>query len=414
MRSASFIMEGSQKQAELTAAILRRLDLYEWKHVTAYSLSETDKAALNNCISGIREAWWPVARRLLLRCGELDFDELSNLRQAVEKLDVDIRGLLGQELLAELLDPVDAYYVSGSLPLEWTVLDGYPLCLYAPFFRFAKPQDVLSMHAPSVDSSKLVIAPTYSKSALAGINQAVVESAILVRNDPTVTLLEGSVDQSALNKFRGRQFARLLFHGHGTGSGMLASDGTLIPYPPLLELVQGPAFLLGCSTGAFELGSLDTIAQQIPTGLHGALLTAFPVSGDYTRSLNLTIMGTFRTGDARRVQHIAHMSRLAMAYMGVMYALARLAGLPIMTNACIVTPFEADYEPYDRWAAGVNALRAMATSLESRKIAEVVLPVATTFAMAITSCGTPTFLLPNAPAALVELWKLFSRWDGKS
>ena len=94
--------------------------------------------------------------------------------------------------------------------------------------------------------------------------------------------------------------------------------------------------------------------QQIPEGLHGALLTAFPVSGQYTKALNMMVMGTFRFRDARQVQDVAHMSRLALAYIGIMHALARLAGLPIVGNFEIVSPFEADYDKYNRWEAGVK------------------------------------------------------------
>ncbi len=415
MRSASFVMEGTEKQAEVTSAILRRVwEFYDWKYVVAYELDQLARIKLQKSVSEIREAWWPVARRLLLRCGDLDLDELSRLDSSIEDLNADIRAILGSELLAKLLDPVDAYYVTGAIPLEWTFLDGYPLCLYAPFYRFAKPQDLFSMYAPLTNGAKLVIAPCYSKPQLSGINDAVEESAILVRNDSSVTLLEGEVTTASLKSFQSKQFARLLFHGHGTIEGLLCSDGALIPYQSVLELVQGPAFLLGCSTGAFELGTLHTVMQQIPRGLHGALLTAFPISGDYTRTLNLMVMGTFRLGDARRVQDIAHMSRLALAYIGLMHAVTRLARLPIVNNVVIVTPFEANYDQYDRWGAGVKILREAVQQLRSEDIRQVVLPTATAFAMAVTSCGTPAFLLPDADPLLINLWKRFSSWDGKA
>lgn len=414
MRSASFFMEGTKKQAEVTEAVVRKIfDFFEWKHVVAYQMSAEQKFALQTCTSDLRETWWPLARRLLVQGGQIDLDELGRLRDVIRRLNELIESVLGRDVLRLLFDPADAFYVSGSLPLEWATHDDFPLCLYAPFYRFAKPQDVLSMHAPLADGDKLVIAPSYAKPELAGINRAIQESAVLVRNDANVTLLDGAVTAQMLTQFQRKHFARLLFHGHGTPNGILASDGTPVEYRLILDLVQGPAFLIGCSTGAFETGSLDTVARQIPGGLHGALLSAFPISGDYTRELNLMIMGTFRKGDARRIQHIAHMSRLALAQIAIYHALSRLSGVPFKGTFTIVTPFEADYEKYDYWRVGVDKLREGLAGMPSN-VQESIAAIVTAFAMAITSCGTPAFLVPNADSRVVQFWKMFSGWDGKS
>ncbi len=414
MRSASFVMEGTEQLAQLTAAVVGKVfDFNEWKNVVAYQLSGEQKSALQTCISNLREIWWPVARQLLLQGGQLDIDELDRLRNAIRTLDELIEDVLGRDIMRQLFDSNDAFYVSGSLPLEWATRDGFPLCLYAPFYRFAKPQDLLSMHAPHAGGQKLVIAPLYAKPELAGINKAIQESAIMVRNDDDVTILDGAVTAQTFAQFERRHFSRLLFHGHGTANGILASDGALIEYREILDLVQGPAFLIGCSTGAFETGALDAIASRIPFGLHGALLSAFPISGGYTREINRIVMGTFRKGDARRVQHIAHMSRLALAQIAIYHALSRLSGVPFKGEMMIVTPFEADYERYDHWSVGVDQLRAdLGTT--GPEIQAVVTAIVSAFAMAITSCGTPAFLLADADPRLIQLWKAFSSWDGKS
>ena len=220
MRSASLVMEGTQKQVDLTSAILRQIwGPSKWKHIVGYELDETGKARLGASVADVREAWWPVARRLLVRCGDLDFDEVLRLGSTIEQLNADVRTLLGSELVAKIFDPVDDYFVTGSVPFEWMFLDGYPLCLYAAFYRFAKPQDLSAVYAPLTEGARLVIAPRYSRPDLSGINDAVVESAILVRNNSNVILLEGEVTPQSLESFQNRQFARLLFHGHGTPGG---------------------------------------------------------------------------------------------------------------------------------------------------------------------------------------------------
>jgi hypothetical protein len=398
MKSASFILQGNKDLGYSTSRVLRDVfTLFDWKHVITYELDGAETKRINESIGVMREAWWPVARRLLMQCGKLDLEELEHLRSAIEVVNCEMRAAFEPAMLEKLFDRVDAYYVCGTLPVEWLSLDGLPLCLYAPFYRFATPDDILSQYTPHAKDSKIVIAPQYSKPGLAGINAASKGTAILGTNRPGVTLLDGNVDAGSLLGFRDRQFARLLFNGHATADGVLASDGTLLSYESVLRLVQGPAFLFGCSTGAFELGTLQTIMQRIPKGLHGALLTAFPVSGDYCTEMNLMAWGTFLEGDARRIQDIAHMMRLALAWIGGLHAIARLNNVPAYSGVAIVTPFEADYEAYAGWGAGVAKMQKEMKS--SVHMTETIFSVAVAFAMAIVSCGTPFFLLPEVDQA---------------
>ncbi len=77
-----------------------------------------------------------------------------------------------------------------------------------------------------------------------------------------------------------------------------------------------------------------------------------------------------------------------------------------------VTP-STGYPGYACWKVGVDKLReylAEIPSIPQESIAAII----TAFAMAITSCGTPAFLMPNSDPRVVQFWKMFSGWDGKS
>lgn len=415
MRSAAFVFEGTRAQADLVRAVLRHLcNWYEWKHVINYELTSLDRATMTAAVETMRDAWWPLSRRLLQHCGQLELAELMHLQQATDTLDAVLRQTLGSDA-ARLCDAADAYYVAGSIPLEWMRHEGVPLCLYASFYRFAKPQHIMSLDGPPEDGAKLFIAPKYVIPALSGVNQAVAESALWVHNDSSVMLLQDEVTAASLHGFRDKEFARLAFHGHAGSAGLLASDGTVIPFAEVLRVVRGPAFLLGCSTGAFETGALRIISDQIPLGLHGALLSAFPTSSLFTKLVNEMIVTTFRRprGGARRVQDIAHMSRLALAWMGILYAIRSLAGVPIVQpNVIIVTPFEADYEAYTKWGVGVARLREELRDMP-KEMRDVVIQIASAFAMSVVSCGTPGFLLPDADPRVVDATRAYIRWDGR-
>ena len=413
MRPATFIMEGSRQQTELVSAVLSSLlNFVNWKHVVNYEVSDQQKTKIFRLVVEVREAWWPVAKKLLLPYGQMGND-LFRLIDAKKKLSSAMESVLGGDNITKIFEPADLYYLTGSLPLEWILHNGFPLSLYAPIYRFARPQDVMTLNPPMLDGPKLFVAPLYSKPQLAGINSAVKESALWVSRDSAVTLLQGDVNEASLRRFGDRQFARLMFHGHATEQGLLASDGTPMPFASVLKIVQGPAFLLGCSTGSFETGTIQAIARQIPVGLHGALLSAFPTPTDFTKKMNEIIVGTFRFGDARRVQDIAHMTRLALAWMGIIYALRSLSGAPFISEKfTMVTPFEAQYDgKFESWGNGVARLQSeLAKSPQDLK--EAVFSTASSFASGVVSCGTPAFLLPGADPLAVQATKAFATWNG--
>ncbi|HTW31830.1 MAG TPA: hypothetical protein VMD76_09135, partial [Candidatus Sulfotelmatobacter sp.] len=390
MKTATLVCEGTKEQAQVVAAFVRGVFRWiNWKHVINYELADRDAGVMTALVESVREAWWPLARRLLQRCGPLDFDELIKLNRATDALDAALRRVLGNDSDC-LRDRTDMYYVAGSIPIEWLLHDRVPICLYAPFYRFSKVQHVVSAHAPPEDGLKLFIAPRYSTAELAGVNSAVAESALWVRDNRGVVLLDGQISPSSLCCFGNRQFARLMFHGHATPQGLLASDGTAIPFADVLRLVRGPAFLLGCATGAFESGTLRIISDQIPLGLHGALVLAFPSSSEFTKRVNERVVMEFLRpgGGARRVQDITHMVRLALAYMGILYVIRGLAGITFISESDVhtVTPFEAEYDArFASWGAGVARLQEELRTMRPRD-QEVLISTASAFAMSVVSC----------------------------
>jgi hypothetical protein len=169
-----------------------------------------------------------------------------------------------------------------------------------------------------------------------------------------------------------------------------------MPFKDVLRVLRGPAYLVGCATGGFENGNMAAVAGLVPHGLHGACVTAFPVSGQYCQRINETIACIFCRQDARRVQHVAHLARLALAYIGVIDVMRGLAGAVRRKGVMIVSPFEAEYDgKHDRWGVAVARLQQEMRSLD-RASREVVLAGACALSMCILSCGTPVFLLPDA------------------
>ena len=288
MKTATLIMEGSRKQAEFVHyALTKLLSFVRWQDTIFFEITEEQNKCLSKDYMTLRETWWPVARSLLKKEGEADIESFQQLISSANLLSQRITKILGRNLINKITTPVDFYFICSSLPFEWLLCDGVPLSLYAPFYRFVKPQHILSRFAPIDDGKKSFIAPKYSDPSLSGINDAVKESTYWVINDPSVALLENNVSKSIIHQYEDRQFSRLLFHGHSKKEGMLASNGEIIPFNEILRLVQGPAFILGCSTGAFDSGQIHKMGSQIPLGLHGALLCSFPIPGEFSKLIDL-------------------------------------------------------------------------------------------------------------------------------
>ena len=415
MKTATLIMEGSRKQAEFVHyALTKLLSFVRWQDTIFFEITEEQNKCLSKDYMTLRETWWPVARSLLKKEGEADIESFQQLISSANLLSQRITKILGRNLINKITTPVDFYFICSSLPFEWLLCDGVPLSLYAPFYRFVKPQHILSRFAPIDDGKKSFIAPKYSDPSLSGINDAVKESTYWVINDPSVALLENNVSKSIIHQYEDRQFSRLLFHGHSKKEGMLASNGEIIPFNEILRLVQGPAFILGCSTGAFDSGQIHKMGSQIPLGLHGALLCSFPIPGEFSKLINEIIVSTFRKGDARRVQDIAHMTRLALSYMGIIYALRSLSGIPFRRDKqlIMVTPFEGDYDGLcNAWGTGVEVLKEQTGSM-NRELQDYILAVAGLFSIGVTCCGTPAFLLPDASNEMKQALMAFITWNG--
>jgi hypothetical protein len=225
-----------------------------------------------------------------------------------------------------------------------------------------------------------------------------------------VTLLEGKVEARQLTSFADGQFARLVFRGRAKGASLLDSDGDGVPLAKLLACVRGAAYVIGTSSGDFHAGALEAALKAIPQGLHGALLAAFPLPGAYAERIAQIVLANFARPAGLRIQDVAHMARLSLAWIAVQQGVARFAG---RTDADpqAATPFEADYAAYSRWGAGVEALRAQVADLPA-EARNALLALAAGFAMAIASCGTPMFLLPDAHPLLRRFFKAFAAWDG--
>jgi hypothetical protein len=414
--TATLVIEGTAQQAAFVHfALSKLLPSYCWKPPIYYNLGSTSKAKLEVCLGDLTYTWGPFVRRLLMRTGDIDREEFDDFTGTALRLDQCLRDILGTELVRYIADPADAYYICGSLPLELLLLEDVPLSLYASFYRFARPQDIFSLFAPLDTPEKLFIAPSYSAPSLAGINAVVARSTLWVAKDPTVTVVDGTITAAMLDKLKDRSFARLAFHGHATPAGILLSDGSVYGISSLARLVQGPAFLLGCATGAFEEVRIGAVASQVPRGLHGALLCAFPVPGDFTQRVNEIVSGTFREGDARRVQDIAHMTRLALTWMGAIDMVRLLSGRTIIPGVIVVTPYEAAYDrSYTSWGAGVAHLkREVRELMNPPALARSVLLGASAPAMGIVSCGTPAFPLPDADPQTRLAVERYVKWDGR-
>lgn len=406
---ASFLFEGGAGQLEFVSTCLRRgLQSLEWPHVMAYDTGLWQRHRLRRATEAVRDAWWPVARTMLAEAGAPPAAATDALRSATHHLSDAIAEILGPEQVAKLSEPADAYFACGPLPVEWLLVDGLPLCLHSPVYRFARPQDVLSQNPPPPElGASLVVAPAYEKPSLAALNASTAKSAAWVGGQPDVTLLEGKVEASRLAAFADGQFARLVFHGHAKGDLVLDSGGRAIPLDSLLRCVRGGAYVLGCAAGDFPAAGLESAAKAIPRGLHGALLCAFPSPNAYTDRVAQIVLANFARPGGLRIQDVAHMARLALASM----SLRHLGGHAPDSDA--VTPFEADYAAYGRWGAGVERLRAEAAQLLP-DAGEAPLSVAGAFAMTVASCGTPMFLLPDAHPLLRRFFKAFAAWDGSA